>query len=91
LNRMVCESCRRTVSVGRHVESRTACCPTCGAGLTKRSDDTLEALTKRMEEYREKTEPLIGYYRGKGILEPVCSEGSPEVVFERVSQILEIV
>jgi adenylate kinase len=91
LNRRVCESCKRTVSVGLHVESETSTCPSCGGGLARRSDDTLGALARRMDEYREKTEPLIGYYEERGVLEPVGSEETPEIVFERVSQILEAV
>lgn len=91
LNRMVCESCGRTVSVGLHVERASSPCPSCRASLVRRSDDTLETLARRMEEYRTKTEPLIDYYRGRGLLETVDSEETPEVVFEEISQILEVV
>jgi adenylate kinase len=40
-------------------------------GQTVRADDTEDALKVRLEEYRRQTEPLIGYYRTKGILKSI--------------------
>jgi len=34
----------------------------------KRADDREEVVRQRLELYREKTEPLIGYYEGRGLL-----------------------
>ena len=36
-----------------------------------RADDTEDALKVRLEEYRRQTEPLIDYYRTKGILKSI--------------------
>ena len=36
-----------------------------------RADDTAEVIRKRLEVYRELTEPLVSYYRGKGLLKTV--------------------
>jgi adenylate kinase len=36
--------------------------------LRKRPDDTEEAIRERLRVYREKTEPLIGYYEERGLL-----------------------
>jgi len=40
-------------------------------GHTERADDTEAALKVRLEEYRRQTEPLIDYYRTKGILKSI--------------------
>ena len=40
-------------------------------GHTVRADDTEEALKVRLEEYRRQTEPLIDYYRTKGVLKSI--------------------
>jgi len=40
-------------------------------GQTVRADDTEDALKVRLEEYRRQTEPLIDYYRTKGILKSI--------------------
>jgi adenylate kinase len=40
-------------------------------GHTVRADDTEAALKVRLEEHRRQTEPLIDYYRTKGILKSI--------------------
>lgn len=40
-------------------------------GRSARSDDTEDALTVRLREYREQTEPLTGYYYARGILKSI--------------------
>ena len=40
-------------------------------GQTVRADDTQAALKVRLEEYRRQTEPLVDYYRVKGILKTI--------------------
>lgn len=87
--RLMCVSCGRTFSVGLHIEHPTDSCPVCGGTLVRRSDDTPEALETRLIEYHEKTEPLVGYYERKGLLERVNSSEQPEVVFEAIRAILE--
>ena len=36
-----------------------------------RGDDSEEVVRERLRVYREKTEPLIGYYRERGLLYPI--------------------
>jgi len=36
-----------------------------------RADDSAEVIRKRLDVYRELTEPLVSYYRGKGLLKTV--------------------
>jgi adenylate kinase len=39
--------------------------------LRKRGDDAEAVIRERMREYREKTVPLIGYYRQRGLLREI--------------------
>ena len=39
--------------------------------LRGRADDTEEVIRERQRVYREKTEPLIGYYRQLGVLREI--------------------
>lgn len=87
--RMMCSACGRIVSIGMQVSTADAPCPACGGKLTKRLDDTPETLELRMREYADKTEPLIGYYRERGLLRSVDAARTPEVVFSAVVEILE--
>ena len=41
------------------------------AVLRGRADDSKEVVRERLRVYREKTEPLIGYYRERGLLYPI--------------------
>ena len=37
----------------------------------KETDDTADVIRKRLDVYREVTEPLVTYYKGKGLLKTV--------------------
>ena len=43
-------------------------CNSCGGELYQRSDDNEESVGTRLRAYEEKTQPLIDYYRNKGVL-----------------------
>lgn len=45
-----------------------------------RADDTDDVVRRRLLEYREKTEPLVGHYRERGLLREVDGDQSIEEV-----------
>ena len=51
-----------------------------------RSDDRAETVRERLAVYHKETEPLKGFYEGKGILIPVANqdtiEGTAKVIME---------
>ena len=59
------------------------------AALEGRSDDNEASIRTRMREYREKTEPLIAYYRKRGALREVNGIGEIEEVARRIAQALD--
>ena len=40
------------------------------------SDDNRETVARRLKIYREQTEPLLEYYRRRGLLRDVDAEGT---------------
>ncbi len=58
------------------------------ARLIQRSDDTEEVLGKRLQEYHEKTAPLIPYYEKTKLLRRIDGVGSMEQIRERISAVL---
>jgi adenylate kinase len=62
-------------------------CLKCGSPAVQRADETVEAITKRLETYNEKTAPLIDFYAKEGLLKTIASLSSDEIV----SQIKEAV
>lgn len=54
-----------------------------------RSDDTPEAIERRLVVYEEETAPLIAHYEEKGILSEVDGVGTVEEIASRIDQALE--
>ncbi len=44
----------------------TGKCDTCATALVQRDDDKPEVIRRRLEVYREKTQPLLDFYEKKG-------------------------
>lgn len=55
-------------------------CKKCGHPTIQRADETVEAISKRLDVYNEKTAPLIGYYEKKGMLLKISEASSDGVV-----------
>ena len=54
-----------------------------------RADDNAEVVRKRLEVYRELTEPLVDYYRGKGLLKTVDGMAPVEQVTAAIRSALD--
>ena len=59
-------------------------CDICGRPVVQRDDDTEEAIHRRLELYKEETEPIIDFYDKLGKLARVDAVGEGEEVFERL-------
>ena len=55
-----------------------------GSRLVQREDDQEDKVRTRLEEYREKTEPLIGYYEEKGLLRKIDAGRSADEVRDQI-------
>jgi adenylate kinase len=63
-------------------------CDKCGGELGTRSDDKEELIRERLRVYRERIEPVLEYYREKGIVRDFKVNASPKVM---VPKLLEII
>jgi adenylate kinase len=63
-------------------------CDVDGGKLIVRDDDKPEVIRHRLEQYREKTAPLIDYYDKREILLHVDGDQPPEEVSERIHAVL---
>jgi adenylate kinase len=63
-------------------------CDVCGARLEVRDDDKPEVIRHRLEQYQEKTEPLIAYYEGRGVLKRVDGSLPPDEVSDRIRALI---
>jgi adenylate kinase len=66
--RLVCTNCGATFHKEFNPPSSDGVCDSCGSELTQRSDDTPEAVKRRLDIYYEQTEPILEHYRASGVL-----------------------
>lgn len=76
--RRVCQSCGAPYHVKAKPPKQEGVCDSCGGQLVQREDDRAETVRKRLEVYHAETEPLKGFYEGKGILIPVANQDTIE-------------
>jgi adenylate kinase len=86
--RRICKSCGSTYHVMFNPPKQEGICDKCSGELYQRSDDTEEKVGTRLDEYLNKTAPLLDYYRNKGILHEVNGEQDIHQVTAEISSIL---
>ena len=64
-------------------------CDVCGSTeFTRRPDDNAETMNTRMAAYRAQTEPLLPYYRAKGVLRKVDGMAAMDEVYRQIRAVL---
>lgn len=85
--RVTCRSCGQVYNPTLGVFPKGDRCE-CGGEIYQRADDKAETIANRLKVYHSQTEPIIGFYRNKGVIHQIDGSGSPEDVFVRVNGIL---
>ena len=75
--RRVCPSCGASYHLDYKAPKTTGICDNCGSELAQRADDKPETVIERLRVYHEQTEPLIEFYKERGMLKTV--EGQEEL------------
>ena len=83
LERKECPKCKKVYGIDFPPKDGKNC-DDCKTELFVRADDTEETLTKRIEIYEKESEPILDYYRNKGILKTIDSSKNPEKVLETI-------
>ena len=64
-------------------------CDVCGnKEFTRRKDDNAETMKTRMAAYRAQTEPLLPYFRAKGVLKKVDGMAAMDEVYRQIRAVL---
>jgi adenylate kinase len=64
-------------------------CDVCGGReFSRRKDDNAETMKTRMAAYRAQTEPLLPYYRARGVLRTVDGMAAMDEVYRQISGVL---
>ena len=87
--RRACLSCGRTYHIVYNPPKEEGICDECKKELVLRDDDKPETVEKRLKVYHEQTQPLIDYYRNKGVLAEVDGTRDMQEVFTAITDGLE--
>jgi adenylate kinase len=69
--RRVCPACGSVYHITFNPPAVPDVCDNDGAVLEQRKDDTPEAIERRLALYEQQTQPLLDYYRERGLLKSV--------------------
>ncbi|HEX3044448.1 MAG TPA: adenylate kinase [Bacillota bacterium] len=88
--RRVCRNCASVYHIENKPPQVSGVCDHCGGEVYLRNDDAPETVKKRLDVYQVQTEPLINYYKEKGLL--VSFDGgsmSIDSLFAEINKVLE--
>ncbi len=70
--RLICGNCQTIYNLRTKPPRQPGVCDVCGStDLRQRADDTEEAVVERLRLYDEQTQPLLDYYRARGVVREV--------------------
>jgi len=84
--RRVCETCGATYHVENNPPKTPGICDRDGEKLIQRKDDTSETVQKRLKVYQEQTQPLLDFYKDKGILISINGDQHIDEVFTDIQR-----
>lgn len=82
--RLQCPICKQVYHVTDAPPLKSGKCSVCGSRLIRREDDTEELIRHRLVTYHFMTEPLMAYYRQRGVLLTVNGEQPIAYVFQDI-------
>lgn len=86
--RRVCKECGSTYHILFNKPQKEGKCDVCGGELYQRSDDNEEAVSNRLDVYEKQTQPLIEYYKEKGVLKNVNGDQEIQKVLHEILSVL---
>ena len=87
--RRTCKACGATYNITLNPPKVAGVCDSCGGELYQRADDTEAAIKNRIAVYKKQTQPLIDYYKKKGLLIDVDGEREIDEVRSDIMKALE--
>ena len=86
--RRTCRQCGQGYHVMFDPPKKGDVCDKCGGELYQRDDDNEATVSNRLTVYADQTQPLIDYYKNKGLLRPIDGLGQISAIFDRVIAVL---
>ena len=86
--RLLCRGCGNIQHRTFSPPAAEGVCDSCGGELYQRDDDSADVVRERLRVYHEETEPLVQFYRDRGVLRTVDGEQAPDQVYEQLVSIV---
>lgn len=87
--RRVCPSCGASYHIKFNPPKIEGKCDVCGSAIIQREDDTEDTVNKRLDIYDKQTQPLIQYYKEKGLLSVADGTKAINNVFKDICKVLD--
>jgi adenylate kinase len=87
--RRICPKCGATFHLEFNPPKVDEVCDRCGTKLIQRPDDTPDAINRRLDIYFSQTEPLLEYYRSRGVLKRVDGDQQIDDVTRAIDDAIE--
>ncbi len=84
--RRMCPDCGAAYHISHYSSDK---CEKCGGTLYQRDDDKAETVENRLKVYEKQTQPLIDYYKAKGLLLVINGDQSVEDVSKEIGSALK--
>ena len=88
-SRRTCTGCGKIYNTMTHAPAKENVCDVCAKPLMTREDDRPEVIHRRLQVYRDQTEPLLAYYRSSGNFFEADGALAPEAVAEKVASLVK--
>ena len=85
--RLECSKCAATFHKKYNKPEKEGICDKCGGELTTRADDQPETVKGRLDVYHTQTEPLVRFYKDKGMLRVAVGQ---ETIEDTTREILKV-
>ena len=85
VNRRSCPRCGTIYNLKTMNLKNKEICENCGSKLVQRDDDTEEIARKRFDTYFAQTEPLVEFYKKRGILTELDASLSIEEIYKNLT------
>lgn len=82
--RLTCPKCGKMFNVKFSPSKAGDKCDVCGTPLVLRKDDSPEVVRERLVVYRRQTEPLIEYYKDRGLYFEVNGDDPADTIFGNI-------
>jgi adenylate kinase len=88
-SRRVCKNCGAIYNLISMPPKKEGICDICGGELYQRSDDYPDVIKKRLETYYKETQPLIDYYKNRGVMYTISAEKDREEVLQEILKVVK--